>query len=43
MRQTSRAVALLLALESANAAAVVVKNTPLDVTLGGGYYTVFNP
>ena len=44
MRQTSRAVALLLALEGANAAnATPTPNDPATVTIGGGYLTVFNP
>jgi hypothetical protein len=41
MRQTSRAVALLLALESANAA--LTAQSPNAVGVGGDYNTVFNP
>jgi len=41
MRQTSRAVALLLALESANAA--ITAQVPVGLGKGGDYVTVFNP
>jgi len=41
MRQTSRAVALLLALESANAA-TTAQSAP-TIGIGGDYETVFNP
>lgn len=41
MRQTSRAVALLLALESANAA--VTTQVPAALGKGGDYVTIFNP
>jgi hypothetical protein len=41
MRQTSRAVALLLALESANAA--TTGQLPVAIGIGGDYTTVFNP
>jgi hypothetical protein len=41
MRQTSRAVALLLALESANAA--ITAQVPVGLGKGGDYVTIFNP
>jgi len=42
MRQTSRAVALLLALESANAQPITAQ-VPNAIGFGGDYQTVFNP
>jgi len=44
MRQTSRAVALLLALDSANAADPgITAQVPATIGIGGQYSTVFNP